>query len=161
VNVQEDHRNYGRPREPGDELEGSGGHSSGGEVSVQDERTWSMLSHLSIFLNLFTGFLGPVAAGAVWLFYRERSQRVAFHSLQSLWYQVAWLVVLTVGWTATFFLMAVLIGFLLVPLMAILSAVPFVQSSWAAYKIGRGEEYRYPFIANAIGGEQEHLEGRS
>ena len=31
-------------------------------MSAEDERTWSVLAHLSMFLNLFTGFLGPVAA---------------------------------------------------------------------------------------------------
>ncbi len=38
-------------------------------ISAQDERTWSVLSHLSMFLNLVTGFLGPVAALVIWLFY--------------------------------------------------------------------------------------------
>ena len=31
-------------------------------MSVEGERVWSVLAHLSTFLNLFTGFLGPVAA---------------------------------------------------------------------------------------------------
>ena len=29
-------------------------------ISAQEERTWSVLSHLSMFLNLFTGFLEAV-----------------------------------------------------------------------------------------------------
>jgi hypothetical protein len=36
-------------------------------MGTQEERTWSALAHLSVFLNLFTGFLGPVAAGIIWL----------------------------------------------------------------------------------------------
>jgi uncharacterized Tic20 family protein len=66
-----------------------------GAMSVQDERTWSMLSHLSILLNLVTGIGGPVAALVIWLVYKDRSPRVGFHALQSLWYQVAWAVILT------------------------------------------------------------------
>jgi len=31
-------------------------------LSPSDERTWAMLAHLSVLLNLVTGFLGPVAA---------------------------------------------------------------------------------------------------
>jgi uncharacterized protein len=31
-------------------------------MSTQDDRTWSILAHLGMFLNLVTGFLGPVAA---------------------------------------------------------------------------------------------------
>ena len=70
-------------------------------LSAQEEKSWSVLSHLSIFLNLFTGFLGPVAALIIWLVYRDRSSKVAFHALQSMWYQVAWLVLLGVGWALT------------------------------------------------------------
>ena len=57
-------------------------------MSAQDERTWSVLAHLSMFLNLLTGFLGPVAALIIYLVYKDRSPRVAFHALQSMWYQV-------------------------------------------------------------------------
>ncbi|MGQ9834083.1 MAG: hypothetical protein ACUVRJ_09870 [Candidatus Villigracilaceae bacterium] len=31
-------------------------------LSPSDERTWAMLSHLSVLANLVTGFLGPVIA---------------------------------------------------------------------------------------------------
>jgi uncharacterized Tic20 family protein len=40
-------------------------------MSAQDERTWSILAHLSMFLNPITGFLGPVAALIIWLAYRD------------------------------------------------------------------------------------------
>jgi uncharacterized Tic20 family protein len=46
--------------------------------------------------------------------------------------------------------MLVLIGFLLVPVMALLTLVPFVQAGYAAYKVGRGEDYRYPIVADLI-----------
>jgi uncharacterized protein len=94
-------------------------------------------------LNLFTGFLGPLAAFVVWMAYRGRSKRVASHAMHSLWYQVAWLVILTMGWTVTGILTLVLIGFLLVPVMVVLSLVPFVHAAYAAYKASRGVDYRY------------------
>src|SRR5215203_3449233 len=119
-------------------------------MSAQDERTWSILAHLSMFLNLITGFLGPVAALIIWLGYRDRSPRVAFHALQSMWYQIGWLVILAVGWTATALLIVVLIGFVLLPVMSIVSVVPFVQAGYAAYKVSNGEDYRYPFAANVV-----------
>ena len=71
--MQADQRNYG-------EVEGQGRTT----MSTQDERTWSILAHLSMFLNLVTGFLGPVAALIIWLVYRDRSQKVAFHALQAM-----------------------------------------------------------------------------
>ena len=156
--MAEEQRNYGIEPEPEDS--GSGGSGTGipsstVEMSPSDENTWSVLSHLSIFLNLFTGFLGPVAAFIIWLVYKDRSPRVSFHALQSLWYQVAWLVVISVGWTITFFLMAVLIGFLLVPPMLILTLVPFVHAAYAAYKVNQGVDYRYLWVADIVSGERK------
>ncbi len=119
-------------------------------MSAQQENSWSILAHLSLFLNLFTGFLGPIAALVIWLVYKDRSQKVAFHALQSMWYQVAWLVLLGVGWAFTGLLMLVLIGFLLVPVMALLTLVPFVHAAYAAYRVSQGEDYRYPFVADLI-----------
>jgi uncharacterized protein len=124
----------------------------GNGMSAQDERTWSMIAHLSVLLSLVTGIGGPIAALVIWLVYKDRSQRVAFHALQSLWYQVAWAVILFVGWSITFILMFVLVGFLLVPVMAIASLVPFVHQCYAAYKVYQGGDYRYPVIADMVEG---------
>ncbi len=157
--------NYGRPeelrREPGGSPVGgpigSTGGPSGGMggpmgMSAQDERTWSMLAHLSVLLNLITGIGGPIAALIIWLVYRDKSQRVAFHALQSLWYQIAWIVILSIGWIVTGILMFVLIGFLLVPVMLLASLVPFIHQCYAAYKVNQGVDYRYPVIADMIDG---------
>ena len=124
----------------------------GGEMSAQDERTWSMLAHLSVLLSLVTGIGGPIAALVIWLVCKDQSQSVAFHALQSLWYQVAWAVILFVGWSITLILMLVLIGFLLVPVMTIASLVPFVHQCYAAYKVYQGVDYRYPIIADMVDG---------
>jgi uncharacterized Tic20 family protein len=121
-------------------------------MSAQDERTWSILAHLSMFLNLFTGFLGPVAALIIYLVYKDRSSGVAFNALQSMWYQVGWLVILAAGWTVTALLLVVLIGFLLIPVMAIVSVVPFVHAGYAAYRVSKGEDFRYPFAADLVEG---------
>lgn len=156
--MAEEQRNYGIEPEPEDS--GSGGSGAGTPsstvaMSPSDENTWSILSHLSIFLNLFTGFLGPVAALVIWLVYKDRSPRVSFHALQSLWYQVAWLVILSVGWTVTLVLMAVLIGFLLVLPMLVLTFVPFVHAAYAAYRVNQGVDYRYLWIADMVSGEHK------
>ena len=119
-------------------------------MGTQEERTWSALSHLSVFLNLFTGFLGPVAAGIIWLVYKDRSPQVAFQALQSAAYQVAWIVLLGAGWALTGLLTLILIGFLLVPVMAIATVVPFVHMAYAAYRVSQGDDYRYPIVADLI-----------
>lgn len=122
----------------------------GAGASVQEERVWSVLAHLSVLLNLLTGFLGPVAGLVLWLVYRDRSPRIAFHALQSMWYQVAWLVILVIGWTITGLLMVVVVGFLLVPVMVVVSIIPFVHMAYAAYRVSGGEDYRYPVVADLI-----------
>jgi len=119
-------------------------------MSAQDERTWSVLAHLSMFLNLVTGFLGPVAALIIYLVYKDRSPRVAFHALQSMWYQIGWLVILAVGWILTTLLLVVLIGFLLIPVMIVVSVLPFAHAGYAAYKVSQGDDYRYPVAAGLV-----------
>ncbi len=119
-------------------------------MGAREERTWSMLSHLGGFLNIFTLFLGPVAALVVWLVYRDRSPKVAFHALQSAAYQGAWLAILGVGWALTIGLTFVLVGFLLIPAMLILTVVPFAHMGYAAYRVGKDGEYRYPVVADLI-----------
>lgn len=113
------------------------------EISSSNERTWSVLAHLSIFLNLFTGFLGPVASGGIWLFYRDRSRVVASHARRSTVYQVIWLAVMAIGWPITFALMQILIGFLLVPVMLVLTVAPFVYALRAAYEAHTGRSFHY------------------
>jgi uncharacterized Tic20 family protein len=138
-------QNYGRST--GDTT---GGDIFGGAMSPQDERTWSVLAHLSVLAGLVG--LMPLGALIIWLVYKDRSPRVGFHALQALWFQVAWLVILVVGWFITFILSLVLIGLLLVPLMLVASIVPFVLGCYAAYRVSQGEDYRYPFIADRIDG---------
>ncbi len=62
--------------------------------------------------------------------------------------------ILSVGWSITYILMLVLIGFVLVPVMAIASIVPFVHQCYAAYRISQGADYRYPIIADRVHGER-------
>lgn len=110
-------------------------------LDAGQERTWSVLAHLSTFVNAFTGFLGPVVAFAIWLAHRDRSPVVASHALRSVVYQVIWLSAIAAGWAVTGLLMVVLVGFLLVPVMVLVSLGPFVHASYAAYRAYRDEGY--------------------
>jgi uncharacterized Tic20 family protein len=130
-------------------LDGSAG-SPAGQMGARDERTWSVLAHLSVLAALVG--LMPLGALIIWLVYKDRSARVGFHALQALWYQIAWLVILVVGWFIALLLSLVLIGLLLLPVMLVASLVPFVHGCYAAYRVSQGEDYRYPFIADKIDG---------
>jgi hypothetical protein len=89
--------------------------------------------------------------------YRDRSPRVSFHALQSLWYQVAWVVILAVGWTIVGLLTVIFVGFLLFPVMIVLTFEPFVHMGYAAYKVSQGVDYRYPWVADLL--ERERSPG--
>jgi uncharacterized protein len=134
-----DATNYGLQREYDPHLDAR----LPGTMSLEGERTLSAVAHLTTFLNIFTGFLGPVAAFVIWLVYREDSPTVAAHAMRSVQYQVVWLTAIFVGWSITFALMAVLVGFLLVPIMLLVTLGPFVQASYEAYVAYRGAGRRY------------------
>jgi uncharacterized membrane protein len=99
-----------------------------------------------VWVNLFTGFLGTLAALCLWLAFRRRSREVAAHALQAFWYQLLWLVLLGAGWALTLLLTLVLVGFLLMPLMAVLTLVPCIHAAYAAWRVAGGHEFRYPLV---------------
>ncbi len=145
----------------GDETRSNAGHeafgtgnqgpvASGSSMSAGDERTWSLLSHLSVLLSLITGVGGPIAALVIWLVYKDRSDRVAFHAMQSLWYQVAWLVLIAAYTVVSLILTIVVIGILMLFLIPVLALVPVVHQCYAAYKVNQGIDYRYPFVADMV-----------
>lgn len=139
------HGTFGRS----DDAMGDGVPSMG----TSDERTWSLLSHLSVLLSLVSGIGGVVAALVIWLVYRERSGRVAFHALQSLWYQVAWFGIFVAYGLVTLVLSVITLGLatiVLVPLAFLLALVPVAHQCYAAYKVSQGVDYRYPIIADMI-----------
>ena len=142
--------NLGGERE--DASEGQAG-ASAGTMSAQDERTWSIIAHLSVLVALVG--LMPFGALLVWLLYKDRSQKVRFHALQALWYQIAWIVIFVVYAFVTVILSVVTLGIaaiVLVPLGFVLAIVPLAHGCYAAYKVSQGVEYRYPYIADRIEG---------
>lgn len=172
--MQEQGRPEGRPEgAPGGEARPlfgntAGGHSTGGSsmggssmggsmgsgtMSAQDEQTWSMVSHLTVLAALVG--LMPLGALVVWLMYKDKSERVRFHALQALWYQLAWVVILIAFAFIAVILSIVTLGIatiVLVPLGIALGVLPIAHGCYAAYKVSQGEDYRYPFIADRISG---------
>jgi uncharacterized protein len=119
-------------------------------MSAQEEQTWSMVAHLSVLAAL-VGLI-PFGALLVWLFLKDRSEKVRFHALQALWYQIAWIVILVAYTVLCLILSIVVIGFFMFFLLPVLGAIPVIHGCYAAYKVSQGVEYRYPFIANMIEG---------
>jgi uncharacterized protein len=143
----QEERNLGGQREP--VSNGSVGDSSQ-TMSAQDERTWSIIAHASVLAGLVG--LMPFGALLVWLLYKDRSERVRFHALQALWYQIAWVVILVAYTFISAILSLVVIGIFMFFLLPILALVPLVHGCYAAYQVSQGVEYRYPYIADRIQG---------
>ena len=124
-------------------------------LSPEDERLWAMLAHLSVLLNLVSGFLGPVAAIVIFAVYKDRSRYVAFHALQSFWMQlVLWVgggLLAGVIWFLSGLLSAVLIGLLCMPLACLFSFVPLVAIVYGlvgALQAYQGQDFRYVVFAD-------------
>lgn len=126
-------------------------------MSPSDERTWAMLSHVSVLLNIVTGLLGTVAALVIYLAFRDRSRYVAYQALQALLFQLFWWlgggIIVGAAWTVTGVLSIVLVGLLCVPFALILSAVPIVALVYgvlAAIQCYQGTDFRYWLIGDWV-----------
>ena len=143
-----------RDPNPGDQQgQVSSDRTNAQTMTPQEAQTWSMLAHLSVLLALVG--LMPFGALLIWLLYKDRSEKVRFHALQALWYQVAWIVILLVYSLVAVLLSVVTFGLavlVVVPIAFVIGLVPIVHGCYAAYQVNQGVEYRYPYVADRIGG---------
>jgi hypothetical protein len=113
-----------------------------------------MLSHLSVLLNLVSGFFGVVVPLVIYLIYKERSRYVAYQSLQAFLFQI-------VCWVGGWALVAILgimsavplIGLLCLPLMLLsllIPVVPLIYGLVAAIRSNNGEDFKYPFVGDWV-----------
>jgi len=129
-------------------------------LSVSEEHTWAMLAHLSILLNLITGFLGIVAALIIYLAFKNRSKYVAYHSMQSFIFQLIWWfgagILAGLIWTITAISSVVLVGLICVPLACLVSAIPIaalVYGIVGAVQTNSGQDFKYWLIGDWVRGE--------
>jgi uncharacterized Tic20 family protein len=128
-------------------------------LSPSDEGTWAMLAHLSVLLNLVTGFLGPVAALVIYLVYKDRSRYVAYQALQAFVFQlVAWVgggVLVGAAWALSGILSAILIGLLCMPFACLLSFLPLgalVYGVIGGIQCSQGQDFRYWLVGDWVRG---------
>jgi hypothetical protein len=128
-------------------------------LAPADERTRAMLAHLSVLLNLVTGFLGVAAAFAIYLMYKDRSRYVGYHAWQSFIFQlIAWGgggLVIGVIWAVTGLLSALIIGLLCIPFAilltlaaALLPLASLVYGVIGAIRCSEGQDFRYWLVGD-------------
>jgi uncharacterized Tic20 family protein len=129
-------------------------------LSPSDERTWAMLAHLSILLNLVTGFLGIIVALIIYLAYKNRSNYVAYQSMQSFIFQLMWWfgggILIGLMWLITGVLSIAIVGLLLIPLACIITLIPLgalIYGIVGAVQTNNGQDFRYWLIGDWVRGE--------
>ncbi len=129
-------------------------------LSTSDERMWAMLAHLSILLNLVSGFLGVIAALLIYLDYRNRSKYVAYQAMQAFVFQLIWWFGggLLTGfiWAVTGILSIAIVGLFLIPLACLVSLIPLaalVYGIVGAVDCNSGKDFRYWLIGDWVRGE--------
>lgn len=133
------------------------------QVGPGDERTWGILAHLSVLVNLVTGFGGPIAALIIYLVYRSRSRFIAYHALQSLIFQlIGWYgggTLIGIMWAIVGVLSALIIGVVLIPFALILTLVcgllplgTLIYGCYGAYEVSQGKDFRYWLVGDWVRG---------
>jgi uncharacterized protein len=133
------------------------GYQQPAPLSPQEERTWAMLAHLSVLVNLFTVLLGPTASFIIYLVYKDRSRYVAYHAMQSTVFQlIAWIVggiIATITWAIAGALTVILIGCLLYPVALLFSLLPIVALIYGivgAIQTNQGQDFRYWLVGDWV-----------
>ena len=100
-------------------------------VSESDEKTWGIISHISI---PFFGFIGPLIA---YLVYKDRSAWLKDVTTEALNFSILYSIVYVISVILT----AVVIGLILWPLSFIVALIFCIMGTIAANK---HEFYKYP-----------------
>ena len=111
-------------------------------MPTDEEKTWAMLAHLAGIAGYLGGVLQYIAPLVIFFVYKEKSKFVAFHALQSLFFQLA-LLVLVAGLNAVGFLACGVGLFVTVPLSIALAVGGLVYCIVAAIKAHGGEMFQY------------------
>lgn len=132
-------------------------------LSPSEEHTWSVLAHLSVLLNLITGFAGPIAALVIYLIFKDRSRTIAYHALQAMLFQLIWWygggLLIGLMWLIVGALSFILIGVILIPialvvtlLLAILPLGAVIYGVIAAFQVNQGQDFRYWLVGDWVRG---------
>ena len=128
-------------------------------LSQADERTWAMLSHLSVLVNLFTGVLGPVVALIIYLMFMNRSKYVAYHAMQSFLFQLIMWYGIGAMWSVVGILSALLIGLVLIPFACLLTpllvlgmAIAPIYGIVGAVQTSQGQDFEYLWVGSWVRG---------
>ncbi len=119
-------------------------------LSKSEENTLAMFAHLSILLNLVTGFLGIIPPLIIYFAYKDRSRYVAYQSLQAIVFQLVYFfgAAILAGIVAIVSTPLVLVcigifGLLLALLIALIPIGALIYGIVAAVETYHGRDFQY------------------
>lgn len=110
------------------------------EPVPSESRGWATAAHLIPLIGL--GFIAPLV---IWLMKRDEDPFVEYHAREALNFQIT-MIIYVLGSIA---LLAVLIGFVLLPVVMVFALVVMII---AGVKAANGEFYRYPLTLRFVTG---------
>jgi uncharacterized Tic20 family protein len=126
-------------------------------LSISEERTWAMLAHLSVLVNLFTGVFGPVVALIIYLIFLPRSKYVAYHAMQSFLFQLLMWYGIGIMWGIVGMLSAIVIGVVLIPFACVLTpffligmAIAPIYGIVGAVQSSQGQDFKYWLVGEWV-----------
>ena len=109
----------------------------------QDTKTWAMLLHLSILTNFVIPGAGFIAPIVIWQLKKDQMPEIDAHGKSATNFIISMLIYAAVSVV----LMFLFVGFLLVPVLAIIGIVfPII----AGIKANNGELWQYPLTLQLI-----------
>jgi uncharacterized Tic20 family protein len=116
-----------------------------GDSLSADEKLWGMLAHLLTLLGYVVVVGEYIAPLVIYLVYKDRSQFVAFHALQALFFQLLALAVVIA--LVLFSIVTLGCGILLAaPLTIALAIAVLVYTIIAAIQANNGVWYELPIV---------------
>ena len=110
---------------------------------TQEEKNWAMACHLSTLIGFFVPLGSIIAPLIVWLMKRETSNFIEYHGKEALNFQIF----MTICFAVAFVLAFALIGFLIIPMLAL---VDLILTVVVAIKASEGQYYPYPFSLRLV-----------
>jgi hypothetical protein len=103
---------------------------------TNEERLWAMLAHLFGLIGYLVALGQYIAPLVIYLVFKDRSKFVAFHALQSLFFQLAVLVAGVISGILVFLLIGI-------PLLIVVAVGSLIYIIVAAIRAYNGELFEY------------------
>ncbi|TWU12812.1 Chloroplast import component protein (Tic20) [Symmachiella macrocystis] len=112
---------------------------------TDDDKLWALLAHLSGLLVLVAAPANVIAPLILFVLYKDKNRYVAFHALQSLYFQLALIVIGVLAGILAFITLG--IGLIVaIPVILGLAVAGIVYPIIVGLHAHRGEMYEYVFV---------------